>query len=259
MEIYAKNCSLGYQKDKVLIKDLNFSAKNGQMIAIMGKSGVGKTSIMKLFFGDIRHLGGEFGIKDDNGNYIKKPYIKKKLISHVTQDDIFIKEFSVKQNLIYYAKLHGSYNEKKLFDTLDTLGLSQSVADSKIYANNEYKISGGQRKRANIAMELMRDSSIFFVDEPTSGLSTQDGQDVLGHLKKIAKEKNKIIFVIIHQPSFDMINFFDKILLIEKSETNTLPSSSKFQSVEHILNQDTELKNIDPKQYANYNNLIQKI
>lgn len=244
MEIYAKDCAIGY--DRILLKKLNFSFTSKDMIAIMGKSGVGKSSILKLFFGDIGCFEGTFGIKNDEYE-IKKPFIPQRIISHITQDDIMINDFRARDNLKFYAQLHGSYDEKRLEDVLKILDID-SIADKKIYNAKKCQISGGQRKRVSIGIELMNDREILFADEPTSGLSTSDGIAILKILRNLA-DNGKIIFVVIHQPSFNMIGLFDKILLIEKqgeiSYSKVLDTAS--------------FKGYDEKSWSEYNSLIGEI
>lgn len=244
IEIYAKDCAIGY--DSIFLKDLNFNFSNGDMVAIMGKSGAGKSSILKLFFGDIGCFNGSFGIKND-GCEIKKPFISQKIISYITQDDVMINDFSVRDNLKFYARLHGCYDKKKLDDILKILDID-NITDKKIYSSKKCQLSGGQRKRVNIGIELMNDREILFADEPTSGLSTSDGIAILKILRSLADD-GKIIFVVIHQPSFDMIKLFDSVLLVEKQNE---VSCSKVLDI-------TDLKKSDEKSWSAYNSLIGKI
>ena len=99
MEIWAKNCDVSYGRS-LIVEDLNFSAKSGEMVAILGPSGAGKSTIFNLFFGDAKCEKGSFGVADKDGK------IDFKKICLVTQDDVLINEFSVYDNLKYYAKLH---------------------------------------------------------------------------------------------------------------------------------------------------------
>mgnify|MGYP001552146944 CR=1 FL=1 len=86
--------------------------------------------------------------------------------------------------------------------------------DLKVGSPLEKTISGGQRKRVNIALELIREPSILFVDEPTSGLSSRDSENIMDLLKELAL-RGKLIFVVIHQPSSDIFKMFDKLLILD--------------------------------------------
>ena len=117
---------------------------------------------------------------------------------------LLIEELTVYQNLFYNAKLcFGNYNDQEIDDlvikVLYAIGLYQAK-DLKVGSPLAKTISGGQRKRLNIALELVREPSILFVDEPTSGLSSKDSEIIMDLLKILAL-KGKLIFVVIHQPS----------------------------------------------------------
>ncbi len=97
--------------------------------------------------------------------------------------------------------------------TLDNLGLSE-IRDIKVGNPLNKKISGGQRKRLNIALELIREPSVLFVDEPTSGLSSRDSENVMDLLKELSLNM-KLIFVVIHQPSSDIFKMFDRLFILD--------------------------------------------
>jgi ABC-type multidrug transport system ATPase subunit len=75
-------------------------------------------------------------------------------------------------------------------------------------------ISGGQRKRLNIALELIREPSILYLDEPTSGLSSRDSENVMDLLRELTL-KNKLVFVVIHQPSSELFKMFDRVAILD--------------------------------------------
>ncbi len=100
-----------------------------------------------------------------------------------------------------------------MVDLLNSIGLYEAK-DLKVGSPLEKTISGGQRKRLNIALELIREPSVLFVDEPTSGLSSRDSENIMDLLKELAL-KGKVIFVVIHQPSSDIFKMFDKLLILD--------------------------------------------
>lgn len=195
--------------------DLSFNLHNGELLAIMGGSGTGKTTLLSLLNGSIKPQGGSITI---NGHDISEPAAKD-LIGFVPQDDLLIEELTVYQNLWYTAKLcfEGMSAEdidKRVMKTLKDLGLDAAKDLKAGSAINKY-ISGGQRKRLNIALELIREPAVLFLDEPTSGLSSADTEKVINLLKELTF-KGKLIIVNIHQPSSDVYKLFDRLWLLDK-------------------------------------------
>lgn len=195
--------------------NLSFSLHNGELLAIMGGSGTGKTTLLSLLNGTLTPQKGTITI---NGHSISEPEAKN-LIGFVPQDDLLIEELTVYQNLWFTAKLcfEGMSDEeidKRVIKTLKDLGLD-AAKDLKVgSAINKY-ISGGQRKRLNIALELIREPAVLFLDEPTSGLSSADTEKVINLLKE-QTYKGKLIVVNIHQPSSDVYKLFDRLWLLDK-------------------------------------------
>ena len=181
----------------------------------MGGSGTGKTTLLSLLNGSIKPQQGTITI---NGHDISEPATKD-LIGFVPQDDLLIEELTVYQNLWFTARLcFEGMSEKDLdyrvMKTLKDLGLD-AIKHLKVgSAINKY-ISGGQRKRLNIALELIREPSVLFLDEPTSGLSSADTEKVINLLKE-QTFKGKLIIVNIHQPSSDVYKLFDRLWLLDR-------------------------------------------
>ena len=103
---------------------------------------------------------------------------------------------------------------KLCVQTLKSIGLYETK-DLKVGSPLKRLFSGGQRKRLNIALELIREPSIMFVDEPTSGLSSRDSENIMDLLKELSL-KGKLIFVVIHQPSSDIFKMFDKLIILDR-------------------------------------------
>lgn len=198
------------------LRDVNVSEGPGRLIGIMGASGAGKTTLLNVMAGLAKPSVGKILI---NGFDIFEE--KEKIhgvIGYVSQDDLLIEELTVYQNLYYNAKLcfaHFTEEEihKRVMEVLENLGLDQRK-DLKVGNPLEKTISGGQRKRLNIALELIREPAILFLDEPTSGLSSRDSENVIDLLKELSL-KGKLIFVVIHQPSSDIYKMFDKMIIMD--------------------------------------------
>ena len=195
--------------------NLNFTLHSGELLAIMGGSGTGKTTLLSILNGSLIPQEGHITI---NGHDISEQKAKD-LIGFVPQDDLLIEELTVYQNLYYTAKLcFASLTEeeidRRVMKILKDLGLDSSK-DLKVgSAINKY-ISGGQRKRLNIALELIREPAVLFLDEPTSGLSSADTEKVINLLKE-QTYKGKLVVVNIHQPSSDVYKLFDRLWLLDK-------------------------------------------
>lgn len=212
----ARNIEYKFKGGKLGLRNINIREESGKLIGIMGGSGAGKSTLLNVLNGVEIPSAGEVLI---NGKNIHKdPKSVEGVIGHVTQDDLLIEELTVYQNLFYNAKLcFGNLSDeeisKKCHALLADLGLSET-RDLKVGSPLEKTISGGQRKRLNIGLELIREPSVLYVDEPTSGLSSRDSENIMDLLKELAL-KGKLIFVVIHQPSSDIFKMFDKLQILD--------------------------------------------
>ena len=198
------------------LRNINISEGPGKLIGIMGASGAGKTTLLNVLAGIETPSEGEILINGFN-IHTEKEQIEG-VIGYVSQDDLLIEELTVYQNLYYNAKLcfAGMDEEeldKRVMAVLSSLGLEQRK-DLRVGNALDKTISGGQRKRLNIALELIREPAVMFVDEPTSGLSSRDSENVIDLLKELSL-KGKLIFVVIHQPSSDIYKMFDKMFIMD--------------------------------------------
>ncbi|MDY0201715.1 MAG: ATP-binding cassette domain-containing protein [Tenuifilaceae bacterium] len=199
------------------IHNFTFSEESGQLIGIMGSSGVGKSTLLNILTGKVSPQGGRVLI---NGYDIHKDkYAVEGIIGYVPQDDLLFENLTVYQNLYYNAKLcFSNFTEFKVRQTvkriLDDLDLWEA-RNLKVGSPLNKMISGGQRKRLNIGLELMREPSILFVDEPTSGLSSSDSLMVMRLLKNQA-ENGRLAVVNIHQPSSKVFRLLDKLWVFDK-------------------------------------------
>ena len=215
VEFCGRNINFRFPHSDNGMHHLSFTLHNGELLAIMGGSGTGKTTLLSLLNGSLKPQEGSITI---NGHDISEPKAKD-LIGFVPQDDLLIEELTVYQNLWFTAKLcfEGMPDEaidRRVMKTLKDLGLD-AAKDLKVgSAINKY-ISGGQRKRLNIALELIREPAVLFLDEPTSGLSSSDTEKVINLLKEQTL-KGKLIVVNIHQPSSDVYKLFDRLWLLDK-------------------------------------------
>ncbi len=201
---------------KIGLRNINISEPGGKLVGIMGASGAGKTTLLNVLSGlEVPSAGT---VKINGIDIFKEKKKAEGIIGYIAQDDLLIEELTVYQNLYFNAQLCFKDKSKAELEelvnaTLQSLGLFEI---RQIIVGNPLnkKISGGQRKRLNIALELIREPSVLFVDEPTSGLSSRDSENVMDLLKELTL-KGKLIFVVIHQPSSDIYKLFDKMVILD--------------------------------------------
>lgn len=256
-----KDIEYRFKGGKLGIHKLSFDEESGRLVGIMGASGAGKSTLLNVLNGSNEPTTGQVLI---NGVDIHRESEKiEGLIGFVSQDDLLIEELSVYQNLFYNAKLcFGNYTEEEIIETvhkvLKNLGLFE-IKDMRVGSPLDKKISGGQRKRLNIALELIREPSVLFLDEPTSGLSSRDSENILDLLKELAL-KGKLVFVVIHQPSSDIFKMFDKLIILDTGgfliyNGDPIESIIYFKDKAHHANWNesecTECGNVNPEQVFN--------
>lgn len=196
------------------IRAISFSESGGKLIGIMGESGAGKSTLLEVLNGNLKPQTGKVLL---NGKDVHKEKLEG-IIGYVPQQDLLMEHLSVYDNLYYAAKLSlGNLSEEavrlRVAEVLRNLGL-QEVAHLQVGSSLEQTISGGQRKRLNIGLELLRKPAVLFVDEPTSGLSSRDSENIMDLLKEVALE-GKLVIVVIHQPSATIFKMFDKLLVLD--------------------------------------------
>ena len=198
------------------LTDFNLSEQNGKLIGIMGGSGSGKSTLLNVLNGNEKPSAGSVRINGIDIHQNSKE--AEGIIGYVPQDDLLIEELTVHQNLFFAAKLcFAKASDDELHQLVDkvltSLGL-KDTRDLKVGNPLQKTISGGQRKRLNIGLELIREPSVLFVDEPTSGLSSRDSENIMDLLKELSL-KGKMVFVVIHQPSSDIFKMFDKLVILD--------------------------------------------
>lgn len=212
----AREIGYKFRTGAIGLNTMSFTEESGKLVGIMGASGAGKSTLLNVLNGSSPPTSGEVLINGINIHTEKEKI--EGLIGHVSQDDLLIEELTVYQNLYYNAKLcFDNYTEEELqeavLDVLENLGLYE-IRDIEVGSPLNKKISGGQRKRLNIALELIREPAVLFLDEPTSGLSSRDSENIMDLLKELTL-KGKLVFVVIHQPSSDIFKMFDKLLILD--------------------------------------------
>ncbi|MFT6716190.1 MAG: ABC-type multidrug transport system ATPase subunit [Saprospiraceae bacterium] len=243
------------------IHDLDLVEKSGGFVGIMGASGAGKSTFLSLLNGGLKPTSGS--VKINGIDIHNNPEELEGVIGHVSQDDLLMEDLTVFENLYFNARLcFDSYPTKevvkKVVELLKALGLYE-IRRLKIGSPLNKKISGGQRKRLNIGLELIREPQVLFVDEPTSGLSSRDSENIMDLLKEMSLS-GKLVFVVIHQPSSDIFKMFDNLLVLDTGgymiyHGNPIDSVIYFKkAMKHVNADESECYNcgnVNPEQVFN--------
>ncbi len=182
-----------YQRESLILSDVNVEVNKGDFVYLIGKTGTGKSSFMKTLYGDIPLLKGEGSIVDFDLPTLQEsqiPFLRRKL-GIVFQDFKLLNDRTVKDNLLFVLKATGWTDEKamdsKIDDVLDKVGMR--TKDFKF----PYQLSGGEQQRIAIARALLNDPELILADEPTGNLDPQTSVEVMEVLQDINKNGNTIL------------------------------------------------------------------
>ncbi|AOZ99980.1 MULTISPECIES: cell division ATP-binding protein FtsE [Flavobacterium] len=210
-----KNATI-YQEDKVILSNVNLEVNRGEFIYIIGKTGSGKSSLMKTLYADLPLIEGNGHIVDFDLETMKEndiPFLRRK-IGIVFQDFKLLPDRSIQDNMLFVLKATGwsDQNEmnRKIEEVLDKVGM-------KNYAQKmPHQISGGEQQRVAIARALLNDPELILADEPTGNLDPQTSVEVLDVLKKI-NANGKTILMATHDYAL-LMKFPSKTLKCEDAK-----------------------------------------
>lgn len=195
-----------------------FQNTNKDFCCVMGPSGSGKSTLVKLLTG-YRPPESPASLQFNNYPLYEHFDSFKKHIGYVSQEDLLFENLTVYENMFYYGRikapeLDSAELDRKIINVLTELGISDK-RDQIVGAPDARVLSGGERKRLNIGLELISDVSVLVLDEPTSGLSSFDTIKIVDLLGAIAMQ-GKILYVVIHQPSLDVFMKFSHLILLDR-------------------------------------------
>lgn len=202
--------------EKLLVNNVSGSIDSGTLCAIMGPSGAGKSSLLNILAavesGDSR-ISGQILL---DSKLQTKGY--RKAVAYVQQDDTLYGTLTVKECIEYSAMLRlprsmtVEEKQEQVWKTIDELHLSH-IAHNHIGSSGKVGVSGGERKRVSIGMELVSRATVLMLDEPTSGLDSHAANNLINVLSELSS-KNRIVILSIHQPSMKSFMSMNKILLL---------------------------------------------
>ncbi|KAI9007134.1 P-loop containing nucleoside triphosphate hydrolase protein [Gaertneriomyces semiglobifer] len=197
-------------------------AKPGEIVAIMGGSGAGKTTLLNILAGRVP-TGKPSGIILQNGKIRERRTWKKK-IGYVEQEDLLYENLTVRETLETAALLRLPNSQfskaqklQRVSLALEALGLSH-IAHSRIGNPSVGGISGGEKKRVSIGIELVADPGLLFLDEPTTGLDAATSQNLIALLKRYAKKTGKTLIMTIHMPRETILDLLDVVGLMAQGK-----------------------------------------
>ncbi len=205
-----------YRRVSPSLEGVSFSVNRGEMICVMGASGSGKSTLLRTISGQLQPSEGEVLL---NGQPLYANLDSfRRFISYIPQDDAFDEYLTIEENLQFAATiraphLSGRDRARRIEGKLEELGLGErrgSVVGDPV----KKQLSGGERKRLNIGLDMISSADVFLFDEPTSGLSSKDSEHVIEIIRSMAH--NKIVLVTIHQPNSKLFQMFSKALLLDK-------------------------------------------
>ncbi|WOK91926.1 hypothetical protein Cni_G00617 [Canna indica] len=215
-------------KEVFLLNDISGQALRGQVTAILGPSGAGKSTFLDALAGRISRGSLEGSVCID-GKPVTTSYMKK-ISSYVMQDDQLFPMLTVMETFMFAAEVRlppsvsKSEKRRRVWELLDQLGL-QTTAHTYIGDEGRRGVSGGERRRVSIGIDIIHKPSLLFLDEPTSGLDSSSAYSVVEKVKEIAKE-GSIVLMTIHQPSFRIQMLLDRIIVLARGRLIYLGSPS---------------------------------
>jgi ABC-type multidrug transport system ATPase subunit/ABC-type multidrug transport system permease subunit len=199
------------------LKEITFSATGGQLVAVMGASGSGKSTLLATMTGKVPLSSGAITV--DGVDLTKLVRENPRFLGYVPQDDLLFPTLTVAENLRYGARLRlpGAGKEEieeRVHEVLQEVDLADWAKEIVGDVTNK-TLSGGQRKRLNLALELLTPKTLLLLDEPTSGLSSGDSERIVQILRARA-DSGALVLVVIHQPSETLFRLFDRLLLLDR-------------------------------------------
>ena len=212
--LFLRNVTI-YQEKKVILSDVNLEVNHGEFIYIIGKTGSGKSSLMKTLYADLPLTDGQATIVDYDLATLKEaniPFLRRK-IGIVFQDFKLLPDRNVNENMLFVLKATGWKDETEMQSKIDEV---LDKVDMKSFSKKmPHQLSGGEQQRVAIARALLNDPELILADEPTGNLDPQTSVEVLEVLRKINANRKTVIMAT-HDYAL-LLKFPSKTLKCENS------------------------------------------
>lgn len=206
---------------KTLLNDISGEARDGEILAVLGASGSGKSTLIDALANRIAK-GSLKGTKTLNGEVLESRMLKV-ISAYVMQDDLLFPMLTVEETLMFSAEfrlprsLSKSKKKMRVQALIDQLGL-RNAAKTVIGDEGHRGVSGGERRRVSIGIDIIHDPIILFLDEPTSGLDSTSAFMVVKVLQRIARS-GSIVIMTVHQPSYRILGLLDRLIFLSRGQT----------------------------------------
>jgi ABC-type multidrug transport system ATPase subunit/ABC-type multidrug transport system permease subunit len=211
-----RDLSLRFKNGQIALDGMSFAATRGEMVCVMGASGSGKSTLLKAICGQNEPTHGAI-LMNGRSLYSNLETLRG-YIAYIPQDDAFDEHLTILENLDYATALRSPHlspkdRMRRIDGKLIELGLSER-RDSLVGSSVKKYLSGGERKRLNIGLDMISPADVYLFDEPTSGLSSKDSEHVIEIIRGLSH--NKIVLVTIHTPTSKIFQMFSKAVLLDK-------------------------------------------
>ncbi|XP_057475747.1 ABC transporter G family member 6-like [Actinidia eriantha] len=207
-------------KTKVLLNGISGEARDGEIIAVLGASGSGKSTLIDALANRIAR-GSLKGTVTLNGEALESG-LQKVISAYVMQDDLLFPMLTVEETLMFAAEfrlprtLSKSKKKARVQALIDQLGI-RNAAKTVIGDEGHRGVSGGERRRVSIGIDIIHDPIILFLDEPTSGLDSTSAYMVVKVLQRIA-QSGSIVMMSVHQPSYRILGLLDRLIFLSRGQ-----------------------------------------
>ncbi|XP_050250311.1 ABC transporter G family member 6-like [Quercus robur] len=210
-----------FSSTKTLLNDISGEARDGEILAVLGASGSGKSTLIDALANRIAK-GSLKGTLTLNGETLESRLLKV-ISAYVMQDDLLFPMLTVEETLLFAAEfrlprtLSKSKKKLRVQALIDQLGL-RNTAKTIIGDEGHRGVSGGERRRVSIGIDIIHDPILLFLDEPTSGLDSTSAYMVVKVLQRIA-QSGSIVIMSVHQPSYRILGLLDRLLFLSRGQT----------------------------------------
>ncbi|XP_042481642.1 ABC transporter G family member 23 [Macadamia integrifolia] len=221
-----------------ILNSVSFTARSSEILAVVGPSGAGKSTLLQIISGRVSESQFDPKSLSINDQSITSPTQLRRICGFIRQEDNLLPLLTVKETLMFSAKfrlrgMNSREQEQRVEYLMQELGILH-VADSFVGDEETRGISGGERKRVSIGVDVIHDPPILLLDEPTSGLDSTSAYQVIELISSMAKEKQRTVILTIHQPSYRILRYISEFLILSRG---SVVHRGSLEFLEEFINQ----------------------